>query len=378
MTVSSDDGAAERLQGSVEERILPRLDDHHKTVTMSEIAKAVGVSQGAISSLLNDRDYGIRVSEKTRERVFRICRELGYIPNDLRAVVRMYPEIGDLCLLASSDIADVAADPFSSRITSAAMRIAGKTTRQLVLAPFAANADYSERSEALPNTIRNGTSSKFLCVGTPNISLFQAIIRRGFPVSCLGHEVSMPGVTSIMPAYSEASRLAIEHLFKLGHKRIAILSGPFGTTDFKIIELNQGVRIVYEQQGVPIEAQNILYGNLDFKTGVSSTEMLLSREPRPSAIFCFSDTLAAGALYAIAARGLKAPGDLSVIGCSDDAFASLLHPALSTIHLPAEEMAEAGVAEIESRIHNGDITGSKKISLPVHLVERGTCGSPGL
>ena len=62
------------------------------------------MSQGAISSLLNDRDYGIRVSDKTRERVFKVCRELGYIPNDLRAVVRMYPEMGDTCLLVSSKV----------------------------------------------------------------------------------------------------------------------------------------------------------------------------------------------------------------------------------------------------------------------------------
>src|SRR5579864_6108364 len=75
-----------------------------KSITMAMIAKAAGVSQGAISSLLNDRDYGIRVSIKTRERVFKVCRELGYIPNDLRAVVRMYPELGDLCLLVSSSI----------------------------------------------------------------------------------------------------------------------------------------------------------------------------------------------------------------------------------------------------------------------------------
>ena len=69
---------------------------------MAQIAKAAGVSQGAISSLLNDRDYGIRVSEKTRERVFKVCREMGYIPNDLRAVVRMYPELGDFCLLLAT------------------------------------------------------------------------------------------------------------------------------------------------------------------------------------------------------------------------------------------------------------------------------------
>src|SRR6267378_3233752 len=121
MSLSSEGGSTDHAQGSVEERILPRLGDHHKTVTMAEIAKAAGVSQGAISSLLNDRDYGIRVSEKTRERVFRVCREMGYIPNDLRAVVRMYPELGDLCLLVSGSTGDWPVNPFYSRILKGAV-----------------------------------------------------------------------------------------------------------------------------------------------------------------------------------------------------------------------------------------------------------------
>jgi hypothetical protein len=83
-------------------RVFKAMGGPMKPITMAGIAKAAGVSQGAISSLLNDRDYGIRVSEKTRERVFKVCRELGYVPNDLRAVVRMYPELGDVCLLIST------------------------------------------------------------------------------------------------------------------------------------------------------------------------------------------------------------------------------------------------------------------------------------
>ena len=98
------------------------MHDHHKGITMADIAKAAGVSQGAISSLLNDRDYGIRVSDKTRERVFRVCREMGYIPNDLRAVVRMYPELGDFCVLLGSNLGEIPADPFQARVLSGAMK----------------------------------------------------------------------------------------------------------------------------------------------------------------------------------------------------------------------------------------------------------------
>src|SRR5438067_3469190 len=111
-----------------------RVDEHHKTITMAAIAKAAGVSQGAISSLLNDRDYGIRVSEKTRERVFKVCREMGYIPNDLRAVVRMYPELGDFCLLLSTAIEGGLFDPFVHRLVASAMAAVPDASHPLSLA----------------------------------------------------------------------------------------------------------------------------------------------------------------------------------------------------------------------------------------------------
>src|SRR5678815_4362317 len=120
--------------GVVESRPPREMGDLHKGITMAQIAKAAGVSQGAISSLLNDRDYGIRVSEKTRERVFKVCREMGYIPNDLRAVVRMYPELGEYCLLLASTIEGGLFDPFVHRLVAAAMAAVPDVSHPLSLA----------------------------------------------------------------------------------------------------------------------------------------------------------------------------------------------------------------------------------------------------
>src|SRR5271156_6615102 len=164
-----------------------RGHDHHKGITMADIAKAAGVSQGAISSLLNDRDYGIRVSEKTRDRVFRLCREMGYIPNDLRAVVRMYPELGDFCVLLSSSLGPLPADPFQARVISGAM---GANLEALTIAHYQNDADYGAMDpEAFPLPIRSGITSRFLLVGKPNHSLCQALVSRGYGVAQAGHEV---------------------------------------------------------------------------------------------------------------------------------------------------------------------------------------------
>ncbi len=353
-----------------------RHGDHHKTATMATIAKAAGVSQGAISSLLNDRDYGIRVSEKTRERVFKVCRELGYMPNDLRAVVRMYPDLGDLCLLTSSDIGSILKEPFLARIADAAMKASSNPAHPISFAEFDPDIDYAVNGDLLPHPVRLGTASKFICLGTPNSSLFQALIKRGFPVVYLGWQVSAPGVLSIVPDYSEASRIAIEYLFGLGHRHIAILSGPFGTTDHQVIELNRGVKIGYDNIGIPIEAQNIIYGDLTFKSGFTSIDFLLDRNPGPTAVFCFNDAVAMGVLARLHDRGVKVPGDLSIMGCSDDDFSEYVRPLLTTIHMPAEEMGAMAVKEIERLVKEEPLQEAQKAVIPVRLVERESCSAP--
>lgn len=353
-------------------------NEHHKTITMAAIAKAAGVSQGAISSLLNDRDYGIRVSEKTRDRVFKACRELKYIPNDLRAVVRMYPDMGDLCLLVSSDAGSPTLDFFTSRLIAAATDAVSDSAHHATIARYEPDADYVHSADLLPHPIRSGTASKFICLGTPNQSLFQALTKRGYPVVNIGRDIPVPGVESMLPDYSAASRLALEFLHGLGHRHIAILAGPFGTADSKIIELNHGLRIGFENLGIPLEAQNIIYGDLTFQSGASAAEVFLGRNPRPTALFCLTDSVAAGAISHALSRGVKIPGDLSIIGCGDEQFASLLAPALTTVHLPAEEMGEAAVRAVEALARDVEhpLTEAKRTVMPVRLVERQSAAAP--
>ena len=343
---------------------------------MADIAKAAGVSQGAISSLLNDRDYGIRVSEKTRDRVFRVCREMGYIPNDLRAVVRMYPELGDFCVLLAADLNDLPSDPFQTRVISGAMAAVADS---VTISRYRPDVDYAAvEPEILPPPVKSGTTSKFLLVGKPNASLCQLLVARGFGVALAGHEISLAGVTSILPDFAGASQMAIDYLFKLGHKRIAILAGPFGATDYHFIELNRGVRAGYDKAGVPIEAQNIIYGDLTMEAGYQAVDLLMDRPNPPTAVFCFHDAAAAGVIARAQARGIKVPEKLSVVGCSDDALSAHLQPALTTVHLPAEAIGVTAVTETGYRVREreafpGD---AKTILLPVKLVERASSGAP--
>ena len=374
MNLPNEAGSPRSDAPDLGERRAPRqLSDLQKTITMAQIAKAAGVSQGAISSLLNDRDYGIRVSEKTRERVFKVCREMGYIPNDLRAVVRMYPELGDFCLLLSSTIEGGLFDPFVHRLVAAAMGSVPDISHPLSLAYYDEAEDYSAVN-TLPHPVRVGTYSKFLVHGVPSPSLLDAIFRRGLPVVSLGYDASMPGVTSIVPDYNQAALLAMEHLVQFGHQNVGIISGAFGSTHPKILDLNHGVSVACEKFRLPIDAQHIVYGDLSEQAGRAALEEFLARKPAPTAIFAMSDRAALGVLSLAQARGLKVPEDLSIIGCSDDPSGAVAQPGLTTVHLPAEEMAAQGIREIDRLVNVGVADAPRKELVPVRLITRASTG----
>jgi LacI family transcriptional regulator len=356
--------------GGHEQKSPRTFGDLQKTITMAQIAKAAGVSQGAISSLLNDRDYGIRVSEKTRERVFKVCRDMGYIPNDLRAVVRMYPELGEFCLLISDRVEGGLSDPFIARLAHAAMCAIPERARSLALTLYSTSQDYLNDVEQLPHPIRSGVASKFFSVGSPNSTLVQTITRRGLPFACIGQEVAQPGVISFLPDYVQASRLAIAHLHQLGHRRIGIVSGPFGAAAPHILELNRGVQLACEELGMKLDAQNIVYGDLTFEAGHSALATFRQRAPGPTAIFSMSDAAAAGLIAACCEAHLQVPEELSIVGCSDNPGAQLTSPALTTVHLPAEEMAALAVREIDRLVQEGAPREPRKVIVPVRLIER--------
>jgi DNA-binding LacI/PurR family transcriptional regulator len=369
MNLKSEAGQPKGLGEAGESRSLDKLIySSNKTITMAAIAKTAGVSQGAISSLLNDRDYGIRVSEKTRDRVFKACRELGYIPNDLRAVVRMYPELGDLCVLVSQNSAALVDNPFYARILKGIIGALTNPMRNVTLAEYDEHANYAETPELLPAPVRSGIASKFICIGAANPSLFHTLLNRGNPVAFLGHGGPLPGLTAIQPDYAAASHLAIGHLVAAGHKKIAVVSGKFGSPDHAVMELNRGVRHAGEKAGVAFDAQNIFYGDLGVKSGADALAALVSRKQTPTAVFCLSDEAAAGVLLHANSLGIKVPSQLSIIGCTDAPIAETL--GLSTVHFPAGEIGAAAVGDVESRVTEEHFPNSKNIVLPVRLIER--------
>lgn len=341
---------------------------------MATIARATGVSQGAISSLLNDRNYGIRVSPATRERIFRVCRELGYIPNDLRAVVRMYPEQGDLAVLWSNDAVEQMHDCFGQKLLIGARSALGDHSRAITLCTFDPAADYLSNDVPLPHPLQRGTATKIILVGRPSVSLLQVLEDRQLAIVLLDSSPNGRGGVHIQPDYVSAARLAIEHLHHRGHRRIGILAGKRGAADLRSEDLAAGVKQAFEELGLSLDRQSFIHPGFTFEDGRAGISTLLRQGHLPTALFCFTDNAAAGALSRLHASGIRVPEDVSIIGCDGGPWSSRLIPTLTTLELPLEEMGRRAVEEAEARASRHSEHGNDHILMPVRLAIRGSTG----
>ena len=344
-----------------------------KTVTMADVARAAGISQGAISSLLNDRDYGIRVSQRTREKVFKICRDLGYVPNDLRAFVRIFPEFGETCLLVSDRISGGLANPFVARLAASLMAHIQRQPASLGVILYDETREYGTETD-LPSPLKHGTASKVLCVGAGNGSICRLVHERGLPAILLGHSAQIAGTTCVVPDYLMAARLALGLLLDYSHRRVGIVSGPFGSPEPRLAEMNRSIGEAAEQLGLDIEPEDVFSGNLSFEAGVAAVKHMLDRPSAPTALLCLSEGAANGVLAGAHSRGIRVPDQLSVITFADHAGAIDSGIPMSAVVLPVDELASLAVKEADRQIWEGIPAASIKVTVDARLIERDTCG----
>ncbi|WP_052362150.1 LacI family DNA-binding transcriptional regulator [Geminisphaera colitermitum] len=345
---------------------------------MTEIARVAGVSVSAVSSFLNNRNYGIRVSEGTQQRITAACRKLHYQPKSQAARARIYPQLGDVCFMVNNRTPDGAQNHYFGRMLGGVMKAMKQSEQQVTYALFDLGIDYMQHPERLPLPVRQESATKFILASGPNPSLVQHLLESGRPFVYLGQHLEMPGFLSICPDYAEASRMAVHHLHGMGHRNIAFITGSFGNTRYNQTEIERGFAQGMREVGLTLKPHLLCHGKLN-TTDVSAAVDYCMGQPkageRPTAFFCFHDTAAICAAGRLQARGVRVPDEVSVMGLNDEAGAATSHPAMTTVHFPLEEMGRAGLAEVERQALEGRPAASRKIVLPVTLIERASCAA---
>ncbi|MGH9595753.1 MAG: LacI family DNA-binding transcriptional regulator [Edaphobacter sp.] len=201
-----------------------------------------------------------------------------------------------------------------------------------------------------------------------------------FPIPVVGisSHSQAAGITNVMLDHNLAARMALRHLYDLGHRRIAFMKGQRYSLDAEIrwqaiIAIAQEIGIVVRPElGIFLE-ENLWSPQL----GYPPVRHLLSRTRNFTALFCFNDTAAIGAIRAIQDAGLNCPRDISVIGFDDIIVAEYFNPRLTTVRQPLHKMGTTAAELLVKRIHSPDELYARDVWFePKLIVRESTAGIP--
>jgi DNA-binding LacI/PurR family transcriptional regulator len=168
------------------------------------------------------------------------------------------------------------------------------------------------------------------------------------------------------------ARLAVEHLVRLGHRRIAFINGPHDWNSS--IDRLEGYRQVLDQYGIPFDPALVEEGTWEVQSGYPATKKFLAMPDRPTAIFAANDFMALGAIYTIQDAGLNVPEDIAVVGYDDRDIASFSKPTITTVSPPSFEMGKLAAQLMLNRLEN-QVEIADPIRVQGKLIIRESCGA---
>lgn len=338
-----------------------------KRVTSQDVADQVGVSRTTVSFVLN-KVPGSQISDDTRRRVIQAAEELGYVPDAAaRALVSRRAQIVGLVLARGPH--HLASDAFITQILDGLIDVVRHNGMRLltdIVEPHHQKGTYLElvRAKRIDGIILSGP--RF------DDDALQALEEDGFPTVIMG-QLPETSLYSVDIDNYDAARTAVAHLVNLRHCRIACITNA-STTYTAAAERLRGYRGALEAAGLHYDEGLVRFGDFDPQSGYEQMKSLLEIEPRPTAVFVASDVVAFGAMAAIREYGLATPDDIAMVGFDDVPFARFVDPPLTTVNIPATELARKSCEVLLQLIRN-DLPDQKHLLLDTNLVVRQSCGA---
>ena len=338
-------------------------DSRHPKLTIRDIAGLAGVSIATVSRVLNGRPD---VSEGTREAVLRVVREQRYSANrSARGLSAGRTGLVGVTL-------PIVQAPYFSFILSGAAEALYERDMRIVLCPT--QHEHDREVSLLERVVDGVTDGALLVLPEESNEELQALRGHGYrfvvvdPLRPL--DESIPAVSA---ANSSGANAAMQHLFSLGHRRIAAITGPPGGMATE--ERLKGYHAALAAAGVMPDPALLVESDFKISGGYAAASHLLALPEPPTAIFAFNDNLAVGALQAARSHGLEVPRDLSIVGFDDAEEASIVSPPLTTVRQPLAEMGRMAVSLLLRLLENQRFE-TLRVELATKLVLRESTAAP--
>jgi LacI family transcriptional regulator len=325
-------------------------------VTIADVARHAGVSKTTVSHVLSGNRP---VASQTRTKVELAIEVLGYRPDGLARSLRtrrthmialIIPDITNPCY------------PVLARGLEHGMDGGGYRA-------FICNTDGSLDQELGFVEEVSDRRVDGIVLDSFHLSVhdLHAVTGGRMPVVWIGGTpMDHPGVDSVRPDDEGGAFAAVRHLIDRGHRRVAMIDGPPGSG----VARRDGFERALREAGLPVDPERMFRGAWTRAGGTQVAERLFGLREPPTAVFCTNDLMALGVMDAAAARGMRVPGDLAIVGYDDIESAAMAEPPLTTVNNPAFETGRIAGVMLRERltgVHPGE---ARSVTLPASLVVR--------
>jgi DNA-binding LacI/PurR family transcriptional regulator len=327
------------------------------TATISDVALRAGVSIATVSRAIHHNPL---VNEATRLRVEQAMLELNYAPNVVARglVTRRSQAIG---LVITS-----MADPFFPPLVQGVEETALDHGYSVLLCTA---SNDPARELAVVRLLKERRVDAIIVassrVGSLYLSHPEGITT---PLVLINNEQSGSYTYSVGTDDVAGAQLAVDYLLERGHRRIAYIHGPLEKQSTQ--DRYRGYVQALNVRGLAADAALVVVSNGQPDGGQQAMQELLQRRPQPTAVLCFNDLTAMGALRALRSAGIDVPRTMSIIGYDDIALAEYAEPPLTTIAQQTCELGRRAMLLALDLLAGKEVT---SLTLPAQLIERASC-----
>jgi LacI family transcriptional regulator len=331
--------------------------------TIRDVAKRAGVAPTTVSRVINNSGY---VSKETRQRVESAIAELGYVPNTLARSLR-FKKTNTLALV----VPDIT-NPFWTTVARGVEDAASDRDFNVILC----NTDESEAEQEkyLTVLLQKQIDGILLAPARSTAEPVELIQRQGVPVVVLDRRVPCALVDMVRCDSELGAYRLVRHLLTLGHRRIAILTGPQGvsTAEDRVV----GYQKALGEMDLDANSDLVYCGEFTQASGYEMTQQALTATPRPTALFAANNFIAMGSLKALRDAGLQVPEDMTLVSFDDLPPAFNIDPFLTVTAQPAYEMGHQATELLLARLSGLVPTQAQEVVLPTETFVRRSSGPP--
>ena len=329
-------------------------------VTMKDVAKKANVSISTVSHVINETRT---VEPATRKRVLKAMDVLNYRPNVLAQSLRKQ-QTNTIALIVSN-----LTNPYYPETIRGAEEELSKEGYSIIIGNT--DGDISKEEALITLFYGKRVDGFIICTSGGNTQGIKLLVQQNVPVVLFDRKIEGLNLSAALVDNAGGAQALVEHLIRIGHRRIGIITGPLKTYTGK--ERLEGYFAALAQDGIERDAGLIKEGDFKLQSGYDLTLELLSLSAPPTALFVCNNRMGLGAIQALRDKGLQYPADIGLTMFDDLPWLEYMNPSITAIQQPVFELGKVAAQLLLERI-NETTKPPEEVVLPVELKIRHSAG----